>query len=449
MRGSPGRFVVAAVALFAAAGAPFRAALAAPGCKPESVPKMAEPETKRLQDLFKSMDPDADLPIAFYVVDINNDGKSEIVGTAFGGSMGVLELSIFVERNGKIEIQPDIPEPRELRGGEGSWYGFQGTGPSLLMKFCDKTVVSLAGREDGALDGFVWKGGKTTRTCEPDWTGYQMSVFKEAYDGKLFERAKGVLRGYLRTCGARLKPATRLSILSDLAVTSFRLGDYADCLASVKQAKKVPGFDASKTKAALLFNESSCANPPPDASKADYRWLLDPKKLGRAGAGEPMYEALLAATVPPLDFDKAQLDLRVRGWLAAGLGVPPGRAVQALSVLDLRGMIRDRQTLAGTESDDGRKVAGNRYVTFWGCLPHGCQDRSMMWVDVDAGTSAFAANDFHGCFVVGSRTLDPADLPAAFKDALADWKKDKQALAHDCTLFVDGRKRTVNIVPLN
>ncbi len=443
------RFTGVALVAFAIASS-ARIAAAATGCKAEIVPEVAAPEVKRLQNLLEAAKFDGEMPIAFYLADINNDGRSEIVGTGFGGSMGVLSLTIFVERGGKAEELPgDVPQPKEIKDGEGLWYQFQGFRGHLLLKLCDRTIVSFAGDEDGAFDGFVWKDGKTTRACDPDWTSYELSVFKGDYDAQRFEKAKGVLRGYLRTCGPRLKPEARLSLLSNLAVTSLHLGDHADCVRAVKQARKIPGFETSKSKAALLFNEAACTNPPVDAKKADYRWLVDPKlrpadntAYGRA------YDALLAATVPALDFETAQLDMRVKSWLGAGLRVPRG-AIKARSQIELRRMIHDRQVLSGSEGrEDGRSVLANRYVTIWGCMPHDCEDRSMIWVDVQTGASAFATNDFRGCFAVGSRTLAAKDLPAAFKDALADWKQNKQPLAHDCTVFVDGTKFVTSVGPL-
>jgi hypothetical protein len=315
------------------------------------------------------------------------------------------------------------------------------------VKLCDRTIFALAGDEHGAIDGFVWKGGKTTRACDPDWTGYQLSMFKQDYDARLFERARGVLGGYLRTCGPRLRPEARLAILSNLAVTSFHLGDYPECRAYVKQARKLPGFDRSASKASLEFNESACANPPVDAKPPNHRWLLDEKSLSANLPGGPKFEALLAATVPSFDFATAQLDRRVKGWLSAGLKVPRG-AVKARSEIGLRTMIRDRLTLPGDENHDGRDVVANRYVVLWGCRPHSCEERSMIWVDVETGSSGFATNSFFDCYAVGSRTFGPGDIPAAFKQAAADWRQNKQPLGHDCTAFIDGSKGTVSVTPL-
>jgi hypothetical protein len=73
----------------------------------------------------------------------------------------------------------------------------------------------------------------------------------------------------------------------------------------------------------------------------------------------------------------------------------------------------------------------------------------MIWVDVETGATAFAVNDFYGCFLVGSRTFGSKDSPAMFKTAFADWKKKRQTLAHDCTYFLDGRNRVASVVPID
>ena len=203
-------------ALVVLASASFTRAAQATGCEAELPPKLGEAETKRLQKRLLEGVPETDRsryeePTELYAADIDNDGRPDIVGESFKGSAGFLVLQIFAERNGKIVGLPDPPAPKGLtappRDGE-PWY-VRGPGPLFMLKLCDRTIIAVPGFYAGAMDGFMWKGGKTTRVCDPDWTAYQTSLFKQEYDKKAFEPANGILKSYLETCGAHLQPETR------------------------------------------------------------------------------------------------------------------------------------------------------------------------------------------------------------------------------------------------
>jgi hypothetical protein len=264
---SPRRLILGALVVAASFS---RAAFAAPGCKVESIPELGAAEVQRVSALpiegFDGNVGDADVDdekTVYFAVDIDNDGKSEFVSQSFAGSAGYLVLAIFSERNGKVHPMEDPPPPRGMKrdGPYGPWFA-RGPGPIWLLKLCDKNLIGIGGTYPSAIDGYLWKGGKTVPVCEPDWTAHQLSMFDDRYGKREFEDANGILRSYLAACGARLPAETRRSILSSLAITAFHLGHPSDCLAYVRQAKQLPGFASSRSKAAVLFNEATCAKPP-------------------------------------------------------------------------------------------------------------------------------------------------------------------------------------------
>jgi hypothetical protein len=295
------------------------------------------------------------------------------------------------------------------------------------------------------MEGYLWKDGRTVRACDADWTAYQRARFKESYDRNLYDIAKGTLVGHLATCGDGLSPEVRLAVLSDVAVTSFHLGDFKSCLRTVKEARQMPGFASSRSKNALVFNEAQCAQPPAEKRPNDFHWLLDGKP-GSAATQKEHDEALLAATVPEIDLENGKLDKRARYWVKTlrGTGIETSGIVRSNTKFDLRGLVRDSLWVA---DDIKIPVVQNRYVILSGWMPHSAENRAMLWVDVQAGASVFAVNDFHDCFLAGSRTLGVGELPAEFKVAFARWKA-LQPLKHSCAYFVDGRKPTVDVSAL-
>jgi hypothetical protein len=407
------------------------------------VAPVPEAEYKRLQKLLLGgAEPDMETPYRFFVADIDNDGRPEVIGEVTMGSGGYLGLGIYREKGGKL-IERD-PQFDLVEGAQAS--------QDLLVRICGRTYVSLWGGAQGAMEGYLWKDGKTVRACDPDWTAYQRARFKDSYDRKLFDIANTTLSSHLDTCGDKLPPETRLAILSDMAVTSFHLGDYRSCLRTVKVARAVPGFGRSRSMKALVFNEDQCAHPPAEKQPNDFHWLLDGKKRS-AAEDKQLDEALLAATVPDAEPETIAL------WPLGGKGqeqsrrdaVPARRsAIGKLESsphvqVELRGLVRDQLTV----SDDVKlPVVRNRYVTRAGWLPHSAESRAMLWIDVTAGTSVFVVNAFHDCFLAGSRTLGAGDLSPEFKAAFARWRK-VQPLEHKCAYFVDGRKPVLELSPLD
>jgi hypothetical protein len=408
--------------------------------KAEIVQPVGEEETVRLQKLaLVGVDPALFItPTYFFVADVDNDGQSEIVGVGYSGSGGYLDLNIYKEKNGKLV---DYGLPPLPKGDHDGWSDYTAS-KAMFVRLAGRTYMELPGIEFGATEAFLWKDGKTTTACDADWTTYQRARFKKSYDDKQYDIAKGILLGHFRTCVNEMSPATRLSVLSDLAVTALHLGDYRQCVSMVKEARATPGFASSRSKKALLFNESACANPSADRKKADYRWLL--------GAGssnpqmDPRYEELLAATVPEFAFDGATADRGSKAWLKMDVD-RQARLASHAHLGSVRGVIREALTQPTDDVKD--PIVGNRFVTLSGCIPHDCEWRAMLWVDVEQGTSVFASNNFDDCFVVASKTLGPDELPAEFRASFAAWRK-RQPLKHTCVHFVDSRKPTPNVTTM-
>jgi hypothetical protein len=420
----------------------------APGCHAEPVQPVAKDEYARLQKaLLGKAEPDMDTPFRFFVADIDNDGRPEIVGETSMGSGGYLGLTIYDEKKGKL-VERGAPPNLEGSGHADEHFlnAAQAT-PELLIRLCGRTYLALVGNEEGAIEGYLWKGGRTVRACDADWTAFQRARFKASYDGGLYDIAEHTLSGYLRVCGDALPNEARLAILSDMAVTSFHLGDYASCLGSVKEARQVPGFARSRSKKALVFNEAQCAHPAVEKKTNDFHWLLDDKARS-ATVEKQLDEVLLAATVPDVDFESAKLDRRAQSWLKipGGARIPGAVAVaRSRAKLDLRGLVRDS---LWASDDVQQPVVQDRYVTRTGWVPHSAENRAMLWVDVAAGTSVFVVNDFHDCFLAGSRSLGSAELPPEFKAAFARWRA-AIPLKHSCAYFVDGRKPVPDVSALD
>jgi hypothetical protein len=424
------------------------AAETATSCRADVVPPVGEQELRRLRILTVQGDePDSEGPAYFFRADIDNDGKSEVIGVGYSGSEGYLDLSLFQEKE-SLKPLPLPPPPPGLDNGEGHWLSSYPASNRLLVRLCGKTYIAVSGVEFDSLEGFLWASGRTIRACDPNWTKFQRGRFQEKYDRKLFDQARSSLRSYMRTCGSAIGADARIRMLSDLAVASLNLRDYHECLSAVNRAKALPEFEQSPAKKAILFNEAACASPKPFTQRPDYRWLIGGAKV-TPEVREQREENLLANTVPDLNLSTApnlslstaRLDSRAQALIDRSYR-PPNAAPRDPDLhLDLR--TRVRRTLLSP--DDDEPAIRNRYVWFSGFRPHDAPSRAMIWADVDTGASMFALNDFYGCFAIGSRSIGPKDIPREFKAAFRKWEQDKQERERACTLYLDGRTSTVEI----
>ena len=427
---------------------------ASSSCKTEIVPPIGDMEAAKVIALA-SADPSLKDELKNYAsqvyrADMNNDGVQENIIALHEGSGGYLTLYIFSEKDGALHLLPKSPPwPFGEKERDGGWYSHESYSAhnrraELFIKICGKTYISFSGDEPGVRQGFLWQGGKNQRACDPDWTTFLLSDFKSQYDDKLYLAAKANLEGYLKACQSTLPDETQLRILSELSVTAHHLGDQTSCRSYVNRAKARPGFPGSTSRKSLLHNEGICLEK---NGPSDFDWLLAPKAADSIGSSDARFSALLAATVPPLDFNRAQFDKRAQSWSDAGITVDG-----AVGVTHQQGTLRNQvsENLIGPR--DGFRVEEGRYAIFSGCRAHSCPDMAMIWVDTKTKKSAFAINDLSvpgadpskrmTCLAVGSRSLHATELPKEFLSAFNQWKATS-GMPSDCRYFIDGTAETI------
>ncbi|MGZ3696061.1 MAG: hypothetical protein ACXWQO_18565 [Bdellovibrionota bacterium] len=397
--------------------------------------------------LPKNMEDPGKTAGSIYIADVDNDGKDEFIAIQQEGSGGYLSLFVFHRQGKSFAAISELPKPANETM-DGPWYSHEfynriTQSGELFGTLCGKTYFLFSGSDDGEREAYLWQGGETTRACGPDWLKFQRKDFQALYDAKLYSLAMNNLRGFLRACTLVIPPAEKIHILSDLSVTAFHMNDKKTCTAFTEEAKRLPDFASSPEKQAVLHNENLCRNV--KDAPADFRWLLTAQgEWNKVVGGNPKFDSLLTATVPDFDYKSASFDKRAQTWFKEG--VMPWRGANDLSTSSLRETVRDNLSPPGFSLD----TVKNRYVTVSGCRPHSCEDKALLWVDVEKKKSVFATNDYKPpgtdkfCFAIGSRTLDEKSLPKEFWERFHYLKVNTTA-DQPCVLFFNGKGRTVSV----
>jgi hypothetical protein len=362
---------------------------------------------------------------AVYTVDVDNDGRNELVFDRVAGSLHNDFVAVFRSTPQGLQNVP-IPPPW---GDEECCSAASREG--LIVRLCGKTYVAFRGFGGDAIDARVWQDGKLSPACDAHWARHQLAHARTVYDRGQIDSARIELEAFLTTCRAALEPELRLRLLHDLAVLAYRLGDTPVCLSYTTEAKALPVFPTSPARAAIVAREASCEKGAP-LPAVDLSWLLEgPLKTGYELTSDPRFEVLLDRTVPVADARTIAITPALADRLPAGEGEPV-----------LAPTIRRWVSMCGVDDvvRDGRRVTLTGYMRgSWG-------NKALIWVDVDTGRSIFAASGWLPGMksrpddVVGSKTVGPADVPAAFWSALDRWQEGPPSRPQ---LYLDGRGKKV------
>lgn len=375
------------------------AALAAPIPPSPCRPEVVAPEKGPRREAFfawlripgKDLDPEiasalekgqAGERLALRIADIDNDGAEDYVLTTYEGSGGYLGLWVFHRTNGGWALVEESPLENDLAAVH-DYFDPLSHAREVLLRFCGKTYLALLGGAgpNYSREAWLWQGGKTRLVCDPPWLAEQRRAFDVLFRHRLYDEAHGFLDDVQATCAKEASPATWLWMQSDLALTAYRMGTFADCLEHVGAAERSPAFAAADAtvRGALRTSAGLCraALDRPVASGSQFSWLLELARApGRQAVLDPRFNRLLTAIVPDAKIDEG---LALRDVLKQNLFLP----------------------------DDTRVVDG-RYVILSGCRPHDCGSKGFAWIDLATGKSVVAVNG-----LVASTTLAAADIPPA------------------------------------
>jgi hypothetical protein len=346
------------------------------------------------------------------IADIDNDGSDEYVLTAYGGSGGYLDLSVFRRAGAGWTAVAQSPLDEALEGVH-DYFDPVSNERQVLVRFCGKTYLTLlgGGGPNYAREAWLWEGGKVRLVCDAPWLDEQRRFFQGLFDGKHYDEAHAFLDGVQAVCKREAAPQTWLWMQSDLALAAYRMGTFADCLRHVAAAEKSPHLAraSASLRQALRTNAGLCHAAKGTIAPADLAWLLDLK------------------TDPA---DQVVLDPRFNGLLSA---IVPDAKVDGEA---LRDMVKHNLYLP-----ESVKVIDRRYVVLAGCRPHDCESKGFAWIDTVAGKSLVAVNG-----LVASMSFEPAAIPAEAWAGIGDaiGLADEQPLTF---IGRDGRAKQIQAPP--
>ncbi len=320
-----------------------------------------------------------------YLVDLDGDGKDDLVFVGSQGSGGYLDLHVFHPTKDGWEEALSPLDDQSLAAATDYFDPTTGT-RQPLVRFCGKVyLTTLDGRSPNwSRAAWSWDGKIAHRVCDAAWMDEQRRAFRKLFDAGHYDEAHGFLDGAQESCRSAMSPTTWLWMQSDLALTAHRMGTEADCLEHIRAAKEGPEFAQASpaVQKALETNAELCRTGGSAKSPPDFRWLLElesdsPKQF----VLDDRFDRVLTAIVP---------DVKIAGEA-------------------LRDTLKNQLFLP-----DAVKVTDHRYVTLTGCRPHDCGSKGLAWIDTESGKSAIAVNG-----MIASTTLAPGDLTRELREQMA------------------------------
>jgi hypothetical protein len=336
------------------------------------------------------------------IADVDNDGQDEYVVITAEGSGGFLGLGVY-RPSGDGWTPMEVP--KKLHYATHEFVDPLSHEPTGLVRFCGSTYVVLDGGDgpESWRDAYLWQGGTARRVCDAAWLEEQRRYFQQLFDHQLFDEAYGFLNGAQASCQPPPDPQLWLWMESDLALTAHRVGIDRSCLAHVAAAQRSAAAASASPalQKALGTNARLCSGAARSVARYDFSWLRAlAKDDGRQYVLDRRLNGLLSAAAPDLELEDGEL---FRDVLKARIVLPQG--------IELR--------------DD-------RYVVMAGCMPHNCDAKGYIWVDLREQRSIVAVD---GLFydpaaadksrlkhvvALGSNTIEASDVPRQFWQQLGD-----------------------------
>ncbi len=202
-----------------------------------------------------------------YWIDINNDGRKEMVLTTLEGSGGYLGIYILEKNSDGFNfLADDIPKPASITY-DGPWYGFKYRNQltdkeELFIEICGKIYLSINNGtyKDPIREIFIWEKNETKRVCTTEWANFHRGFFKKLYSKKKYGSAISYLMGVLETCGDEFPKSLKFWMENDVSLAAIKKGDIKKCreiLQKIKADKEFQNVD-SKFKNAFNYNEKLC-----------------------------------------------------------------------------------------------------------------------------------------------------------------------------------------------
>lgn len=341
-----------------------------------------------------------------YIIDINNDGKTEYVFEDYQGSGGYLYLHIFVKEGDQLKCFDFEDKPN---------FDFDGpfinplTHTSELFITVNNKIYICSGGDYRCVH--LWDNDRLSIPCDTFWIGQQRALFNEFYKNKLYEIAAAHLKEFEKNCRHKIDPQTDLWMRNDIALATLKDAHPYTALQILQNIKKDTAFAhaSEPLKKAISTNISLARQAIKEdrelgtKKKYDLSWLLK-KEYSLIG-----HQNLFATTIPDIYIEEyydycGELNDRE----SAGL----------------RGHVRMHFFM----SNDDKHIIDQRYVTWQGWFPHNATSRGFMWVDVKEGVSIAAIgvvelNNSESTYPIQlfSRSLFFEEIPAIFFDQFKEW----------------------------
>ena len=349
-----------------------------------------------------------------YIVDINNDGELEYVFVDYQGSIGCIDLDVFVERNGKL-VQLELPENLDFYH---DFYNPLTKKHELFVKVQGKVYVCSGGLN---REIYLWENGTCTKVCNKFWLAEQRTLFNELYAEKRYEDAFNVLHTFEAEFRNQIDPQTDLWIRNDAALAAIRSNRLQAARTLIESVKTEPAFanasaalvEAIRTNEKLVHKQIKLDQEQGTKGAYDYAWLLEYNGQDRHYAlQDSTIDSLWAATVPDLQTPQYP-NTYWRDDIARHFG--------------------------GPGYQDKVKVEENRYIIFSGFYPHCANHRGFFWCDLQEKISIVAVSENKNTNTVvsiTSRSVNFDEMPQEFYSALRSWMQEesittKQALFYD------------------
>lgn len=349
---------------------------------------------------------------SLYEVDINNDGKKELIIASQEGALKLTSLDIY-EQDPEFKFvgKDTIPIPQEFDQAE-LWHTHAYTGkkrPELFVKCKDTVAISFQGAFAGERELYVWLKDQSYRACSQEWVDFYLQETKEFIQQKNLFFAENNLGAFFKRCETRLSLPERTRVLKELVYIQAAIGDSNTCTHYSDMLRR---SEVSEPQTEVV-----CRNLDPKANMA----VFDE-------ARSPYYDIneIISVTAPmvhDIEFKRVE-----ENWIKYKplVGIHGKRNFS----FNLRGYLT--AALRGKNFD--KTMLTPRVVQFDGCKDPACEERAMIWLDVDQHQSMFAITGFkktplfqkENCLLIGSRTSAATSIPDPFWKVLKRFKTKHQ-----------------------
>jgi hypothetical protein len=201
-----------------------------------------------------------------FELDLNNDGKKELVLPLLQGSGGYLYIETFQKGASGFTSFGSPPPPVGVSS-EGGWLTHACFRPKLpgsktgsqyrevfFYQCGSDTYFTMSGDRLGECPVYIWKDKSVSRVCGDAIRERELDGAKAVYDLKDYPMSTNILNDYYQNCAKVMTDDQKLRFLSDLSLSYAKLKDQGECATTLKTATAIPSFKDSKFKSSITHN---------------------------------------------------------------------------------------------------------------------------------------------------------------------------------------------------